>query len=163
MHGIVSSSSFVCFRDFTNLHIVSNGNYLLTCPLFLAVVGTSAVALAYFIQVYNFQFITQLDSAINTIRGVNAASAFTDTLMATVLTYLLLKHRSGFKKTNSIINRLITYTIGTGLVTGLWSTVGLIGAVAVPDSLLYVFIDLTIAKRELSNTRGCEGTNTLFN
>ena len=148
---------------FSNVfHKVSNRSYPLTCVLLIPVAATFAVSLAYFVQVYNFEYNAQLDSAINTIRGVNAASTSTDMLIAAVLTYLLLKHRSGLKKTDSIVNRLIIYAVCTGSVTALWSIIGLIGAVAIPSSFLYVFIDMTIAKCESSDTRGTEDTNSLF-
>ena len=79
---------------------------------------------------------------------MDAVAVFTDTLIAAVLITLLMKHRSEFKKTNSIIYRLIMYTLGTGLVTGIWMTIGLIGSIAMPNSCLYILVEIVASRRE---------------
>ena len=128
---------------------MSNRNYLLICFLLVAVLAQFIVDLVYFAQIYNFVFVVQLASAVNTIRAWNAVSSFTDILIAAVLSYLLLTHRSGFERTNSIVNRLIMYTVGTGLVTGLCAVAALISSLVKPESFLYIFIDMIISKRKL--------------
>ena len=35
------------------------------------------------------------------------------------------RKQEGVKKTNSVINQIMLYTIGTGLITSAWSVVGL--------------------------------------
>ena len=125
---------------------VSNRNRILATVLGIAVLGNLSTTLIYFGQIYNLEDILQFRRFSTTERLMNGITAFTDTLIATVLIYLLLKHRSGFIKTNSVINRLIVYAIGTGLITCVWATIGLIGSFALPNTLLYLLVDVTFAK-----------------
>ena len=127
---------------------VSNKNSVLTGILIIAVLGQSSSTLFYFGQTYNLQNTLQLRTHLNTPRMMDIVAVFTDTLIAAVLIALLLKHRSGFRKTNSIVHRLAVYTLGTGLVTGLWIIVGLIGSVVVPDTFFYLLIQLVVSRRE---------------
>jgi len=47
--------------------------------------------------------------------------AITDIVIATCMCLLLRHQRTGFQKTNSVINRMILYTISTGLITSVLS------------------------------------------
>ena len=81
---------------------------------------------------------------------MNCITVFTDSLLAVVIIWLLWRSRSGIKKTDSVVNRLIMYTIGSGLVTALWTVVALIGAEVAPQTFIYLLVDLVIPKCELS-------------
>lgn len=140
---------------------VSKGNYLLTGFLFIAVLAQFIVTVVCFAQIYTLQSVTQQSTVVNTNRAFNITAAITDTLIAAVLIHLLLKHRSEFKKTNSVINRLIMYTIGTGLVTALWAIVGFISTV-VSGSLFYLFVEFVIAKCKFFSKTLIRNTNQLY-
>jgi len=51
--------------------------------------------------------------------------AIADVVIATCMCLLLRRRRTGFQQTDSIITRMILYTIGTGLVTSVFSCIAL--------------------------------------
>ncbi|EJD02009.1 uncharacterized protein FOMMEDRAFT_29124 [Fomitiporia mediterranea MF3/22] len=126
--------------------ILSNNNWLVIGALSAAILAHFSIIIAYFGQIYHFTQFTQLLSVINTERAMNAVVAAMEFFISAVLVSLLWKHRSRVRKTDSVVQRLILYTINTGLITGLWAVVALIGAVVKPDSLIYLLVDFVIPK-----------------
>ena len=63
---------------------------------------------------------------MNESRSINILGAASDTAIALVLIYLLHQSRTGFKRSETIINRLILFTINTGALTSLCALVSLI-------------------------------------
>ncbi|KAF9511114.1 hypothetical protein BS47DRAFT_1487075 [Hydnum rufescens UP504] len=55
-----------------------------------------------------------------------AIQATTDIAITTCMCLLLRRRRTGFQKTDSVINRMVLYTISTGLVTGVLSCIDLV-------------------------------------
>jgi len=62
--------------------------------------------------------------------------AIADVVIATCMCLLLRRRRTGFQKTDSMITRMVLYTIATGLVTGVFSCVVLV--MFVKYNFLYV-------------------------
>ncbi|TCD61641.1 hypothetical protein EIP91_008129 [Steccherinum ochraceum] len=75
-----------------------------------------------------------------------AAVLAADLTVALSLTYFLHISRTGLKKTESLINVLILYTINTGLLTALDSSAGLVLFVVMPNNLVYVAFYLQLSK-----------------
>lgn len=59
----------------------------------------------------------QLPGVAAVSRAVNITGAISDVAIASSLVLLLNRSRTGFKPTESVINRLILFTIQTGLLT----------------------------------------------
>ena len=129
---------------------MSNNNYPLTGFLVTAILGQLVASMYYSGRISEFSSFTQFHEVLDSERAMNAVVAATDTLIAVVLIYLLLKQRTDFKKTNGIINRLIIYTVGTGLVTAVWCIVGLIGTIVMPESFIYLLVDIVVCKCKTS-------------
>ena len=75
--------------------------------------------------------------------AVPSVSIFTDLFLAISLAYLLRRQRSAIKKTDSVIQKLIVYTFGTGLVTAACALVTLV-AILRPDVGFSGMVDDTI-------------------
>ncbi|KAL5478271.1 hypothetical protein ACEPAI_2455 [Sanghuangporus weigelae] len=125
---------------------LSQRNLKLIGALSIAALAQLALNVAYFGQMYNLTSFAQLPGILNTERALNVVVLFTDTFIAIVLIVLLWKLRSGTKKTDTVVKRLVIYTISTGLVTSLWAVVALIGTEVKPDSFIYVLVDLVFPK-----------------
>jgi len=69
-----------------------------------------------------------------------------DTFIAVVMSILLYRSRTGFKRTDSILSTLIQYTVGTGLLTTAASIVYIVLYVIKPDSLLYLAQEFSITR-----------------
>ncbi|KAL5478260.1 hypothetical protein ACEPAI_2444 [Sanghuangporus weigelae] len=126
--------------------ILSNRNRVLTGVLSIAVIGQFAATTTYYGQIYHFNLLTQFVEVVHMELILNCVLTFTDMLIAVSLIWLLRKSRSGIGRTDSVINRLVTYTIGSGFVTGLWTMSALIAAQVVTDSLIYLLIALVFPK-----------------
>ncbi|KAH9896912.1 hypothetical protein C8Q73DRAFT_432890 [Cubamyces lactineus] len=83
--------------------------------------------------------------AWTTSAGFGAAVAI-DLLLTGTLTITLHKSRTGFKRTDSLIDVLIIYTINTGLVTGIFSVLSLIFALVAPNNMIYSAFNLIATK-----------------
>lgn len=59
-------------------------------------------------------------------RAINVLSAISDLAIASVLIVLLHRSQTQFKTTETLVNNLIKFTIGTGLVTSLCAFTSLI-------------------------------------
>ena len=132
---------------------MSNKNRVLVGVFSTAVLGQFVATVVYFGQMNNFNEVKQLNQIVVTEVAMKSTMAFTDSLLASVLVWYLWKGRSGFKRTDSIINRLVMYTIGTGLLTSFWMIAALISAELSPHSFIYLVADLTLPKRKFSVAR----------
>ncbi|KAI0330297.1 hypothetical protein GY45DRAFT_1434763 [Cubamyces sp. BRFM 1775] len=77
--------------------------------------------------------------------GFGAAVAI-DFLLTGTLIIALHKSRTGFKRTDTLIDVLIIYTINTGLLTGILSVLSLIFALVAPDNMIYFALNLIATK-----------------
>ncbi|KAL5478324.1 hypothetical protein ACEPAI_2508 [Sanghuangporus weigelae] len=125
---------------------LSNKSHILSAILFVFVLGQFAATMIYSARLCGFSQLSQVKEVIHVELAMNCIMAFTETMLALVLIYLLWKGRSGIKRTDSIVNRLITYTIGSGLVMALCMIAALIAAQSAPDSFIYLVVDESLPK-----------------
>ena len=98
---------------------MSEKNNRLAAVLLVLISGKLAPIVVYFAQLYHITSALQLRDHMATATAMSAVFAFVDTTLACTLVILLRRRRSGFDRTDSMVNRIMRYTIGTGLVTGL--------------------------------------------
>ncbi|CAA7260282.1 unnamed protein product [Cyclocybe aegerita] len=70
--------------------------------------------------------------------AVNIVGAVADILIAAALFFLLHSSRTGFKKSDTMISKLIAFTVSTGLLTSICAVASLISILASPNTLIYV-------------------------
>ncbi|KAL5514887.1 hypothetical protein ACEPAG_2203 [Sanghuangporus baumii] len=125
---------------------LSRKKHALRVILCVAVLAQFVVTTVFFAQIHNFSNILQFMGVVNTELVMSCIALATDTLLAGVLIWLLWKARSGFHRSDSIINRLVIYTVDSGLVTAFWATVAVIGTRVAPNSFIYLLVDLVMPK-----------------
>ena len=133
----------------THSYEVSNRNWTLTGILLLFILVQFVLTTIYCVRLVQTSLIKDLAKFIHFEIIMNSSAVFADLPLALSMIWLLRKNRSGIKRTDSIISRLVRLTIGSGLATGLWAIVAVIAASASPHSLIYVAIDLIFPKREM--------------
>ncbi|KAH9848450.1 hypothetical protein C2E23DRAFT_844072 [Lenzites betulinus] len=69
-----------------------------------------------------------------------------DLILTSSLISVLQRRRTGFKRTDSMIDILIVYTINTGLLTGIISTLSLIISLVYPNKFLYIGFSIVAAQ-----------------
>ena len=120
---------------------MSKRNKVLTGLTITLVLGQFATTMAYFALVEPLTLFTQLGSVRNMSRAMSATIAFADIIIAGILVFLLHRSRSGFKRSDSVINRLIPYTIASGLLTGVDGLLALIFSLVLPDTYSYMIFE----------------------
>lgn len=119
---------------------VSNKNRILTGSLvILIIVEISAVTIFYDSVQGGLLWSRYETFKVMTIEEiVSALVVFTDIFLASSLVFLLRRRRSGVKRTDSIVRRIIVYIISTSLVTSLVACLGLMTVIAFPRTFLYL-------------------------
>ncbi|KAL5514876.1 hypothetical protein ACEPAG_2192 [Sanghuangporus baumii] len=124
---------------------LSNKNFILTGLLSAAVLVQFTATVVYYGQIRRSDSLARR-VAVTTYLTFNCISAIMDLGISCSLIWLLRKGRTGFERTDSILNRLITYTIGSGLVTEVMWIVAIVGLYAIPNTAVPIFIDPVIPK-----------------
>jgi hypothetical protein len=75
-----------------------------------------------------------------------SAGVVTDILTAITLCFYLRKLRTGYEKIDALANRLITYALNTGLLTGAISTCTLVLYNAMPGNMIYMAFYFVLTK-----------------
>ncbi|THH12067.1 hypothetical protein EW145_g236 [Phellinidium pouzarii] len=125
---------------------LSKRNWILTGIISVLVAGGIVPSILYFAKARHLMFTVQLLSIIYLERAFTVVAAFTDVTITVVLVYFLQTSRTGFKKTNTLVSRLIVYTINTGLIPGLSSVTSMIFGFVLPDSYIYILFYFLISQ-----------------
>ena len=75
-------------------------------------------------------------------------SAAADAVIAGVLVYLLRRSRTGYRRSERMIVRLIRFTVGTGAVTGFIAIICLIMNLVFPLTFYYILFYLMTSRRK---------------
>ncbi|KAL5484814.1 hypothetical protein ACEPAI_7456 [Sanghuangporus weigelae] len=121
---------------------LSNQNYLLAGALALL----SVVQLVYASVYMHLVHVRPLSTTIKFERAMNVLVFITDISIALAIVILLWRRRSGFKRTEGLIKRLVALTIGTSLITGVMAILALVVAEVLPNTFIYLIIDFCISK-----------------
>ncbi|TFK32634.1 hypothetical protein BDQ12DRAFT_692231 [Crucibulum laeve] len=102
--------------------------------LILSCVGCGTAWVIMSMQLHTYEELLRISPLTITI---NALSTTVDVLIASSLCFMLHKARTGFKRSDTIINRLIVFVVNTGMLTTACAIASLISLVASPDTLIY--------------------------
>ena len=71
-----------------------------------------------------------------------ALGAFADTVLALSIAVLLyrLRSKSPFRTTSSMIDRIMMYTVGSGLLTAAFALAAFITLLTMPDNIIYIVL-----------------------
>ncbi|KAH8113585.1 hypothetical protein DFH11DRAFT_1727587 [Phellopilus nigrolimitatus] len=97
-------------------------------------------------KAYRFKDFAGLSTIVVVTRTINVITAVTDATIAAVLVYLLRSSRAGFKKSETIFNKLMAYAINTGLITGVCAIASLITGFALSTTFIYVLFYLMLSR-----------------
>ncbi|THG95619.1 hypothetical protein EW145_g7924 [Phellinidium pouzarii] len=111
---------------------LSRKNVPLVCILEIIVVAEFAA-----VTVPSIEWIAKL---------INSLMVSADFAIAAALIYYLNHSRTGFKRSETMINRLIVFTIHTGLATSVFATLSLIFSSLYPTALIYVTFFICVSK-----------------
>ncbi|KAK0217165.1 hypothetical protein IW262DRAFT_174930 [Armillaria fumosa] len=106
--------------------------------------GTSMSVTIYSLHLKSF-VLFEISSMANLIRASLTLYVVTDLLVAVLLCYFLHSNRTGIKRTNTMINRLIIYAIHNGLITAVADVFVIAFNIAYPNNLVYLSVYQIVA------------------
>ncbi|KAH9933623.1 uncharacterized protein BXZ73DRAFT_101008 [Epithele typhae] len=129
------------------IFLIGNRNFclaiFLTLLLFVEMGFCTAATVATFKAVTFRQYIERFRWIIPSSLGT---AVVIDTATTGSLIYYLHKCRTGFKRTDSMVDILMVYTINTGLLTGILNLVSTLTAIFSPATLIYYAINIVACK-----------------
>ncbi|KAJ7482997.1 hypothetical protein B0H11DRAFT_2021751 [Mycena galericulata] len=102
---------FYCYR----VYRMSNGNLFVSGFLATLSLGSFVALFVYTVKALKISTYTELATMKALSMSCNIAAAVTDALISTVLVYYLYISKTGFAKTDDMLNRLIAFTFNTGI------------------------------------------------
>lgn len=126
-----------CFFTIRIYHL-SHKNIMLTGLVAALVLAQFCVTLVYVGKSLPMKTYEQLDTLKGLSMAVNATTAASDVVIAMSLVSMLHLSRTGFKRSDSVINKLILYTVNTGLLTSIDAICSLASIAALPNTFIYI-------------------------
>ncbi|KAI1783575.1 hypothetical protein LXA43DRAFT_321838 [Ganoderma leucocontextum] len=122
------------------LWALSKGNVVLVSSIIILAVCSCGSGMAISVNLYTHTDNLFLGSVeIRILSGLaNGLSIICDVLIAASLSYYLHSKKTGFKRTDSIINRLIIYAVNRGALTAICQTGHMVTTVALPGRFIFL-------------------------
>ncbi|KAG0699870.1 hypothetical protein DFH29DRAFT_28699 [Suillus ampliporus] len=142
-----SLSVEVLFNGFTGLMVQSfltmrvyklSNKSIIATALVLSLVIAEFVIVVVYVAKAVFMTLADLPKLKPLSMSINAVAAAGDILIAGFLSILLQRSRTGFRRADTVIHRLILYTINTGLLTSICAIMSLISITLWPDTFIYM-------------------------
>ncbi|KAH0826781.1 hypothetical protein J3R83DRAFT_5196 [Lanmaoa asiatica] len=116
----------------------SNKSWLATGSVMILVVAEFLLTIIYNSKGIPFVTFSQFAPWKGLSMAVNGVSAAGDLLIAVLLCYMLQTSRTGFRKSHTLINKLMVFSINTGLLTSLFALASLVSIAVWPQSFIYI-------------------------
>lgn len=145
---IVSGILVFLVQSFFVLRIykLSHNNIYVVVFLELLVIGELVVSLIYTDKGLKLGTYSKLVQIANLSRAINALAAVSDVAIAVSLIFLLQRSRTGFRRSDTVINRLILFSLNTGLLTSIDALLSLITITVLPNTFVYILFFVTISR-----------------
>ncbi|GLB36682.1 hypothetical protein LshimejAT787_0309690 [Lyophyllum shimeji] len=118
--------------------ILSHHNLPAVVFVMLLVLSEFAVSLTYFVKGLKVTTFALLPSLFRLSQSVNALAATGDIAIAATLIFILWRSKTGFSKSDSIVNQLILYSLNTGFLTSVCALLSLITITVYPNSFIFI-------------------------
>ncbi|KAJ3755985.1 hypothetical protein EV360DRAFT_85381 [Lentinula raphanica] len=105
---------------------LSKKNHVLAVVIMLIVLAQTACGTAWVIISLQLQTFQQLLGISGLTLSINALSTAADVIIAASLCFLLMQSKTGFKHSDTLINRLIVFSVNTGLATSICAVASLV-------------------------------------
>lgn len=137
---IFSGLTALLVQSFLTMRVwrMSEKNKLLTGAVVLLVLGELAVVIAYECLTSKLKNYAELAEVKYLSILINGLAAAGDVLIAGALCTLLHLSRTGFRKSDTMINRLILFSVNTGVLTSVCALGSLISILVAGQTFIYI-------------------------
>jgi len=138
-HVVVTNiTSFLCQSYFVKrLWTLSERNWFLVMWPLLGALGSMTTGIVITVQIIRTPPFSNFARTTPEAIGMFSMTAATDMLIALMLCFYLSRQKTHFKRTQTIVRKVIQYTITTGLFTSVIAIVSLIEFVAKPNTFVF--------------------------
>jgi len=140
----------------------SGHNIWITGLLVVAVLGQCGCSIWYTVVGFNLTSLTNIGSLFDIATVSLALGAFTDILTALTLSWYLRRLKTGYKHSDSIINRLIIYAINTGMLTSTISAACLVCYDLMPTNYVFIACYFVLSKLYANSLMATLNTRTIL-
>ncbi|KAI0710319.1 hypothetical protein C8T65DRAFT_739767 [Cerioporus squamosus] len=117
---------------------VVNSKRFVVLPVVGLIITEFSVTIAYSAKAFTFKTFSDLEKIKSLSLAMNVSAALTDVTIAAILCTILQCSKTGYAKSNRLINKLMAFTINTGLLTSTCACISLITFLALPGSFVYI-------------------------
>ncbi|KAI5899312.1 uncharacterized protein SCHCODRAFT_02604797 [Schizophyllum commune H4-8] len=125
---------FYCHR----VYRLSHGNYYVTALLIASAISAFTCTFVFSVRCAQMSTFAELPAIKNINIAINITSAATDVLISISMIFCLQQSKTGFKRSNDVLNRLIVFTFNTGLPTSFTALWCCIAINVWPDTFIYM-------------------------
>jgi hypothetical protein len=123
----------------------SRGNILVTGLILSMALAQFATAVVFTIRSFHLR-VGQADEITTLASTALSLGVATDIFTAASLSYFLHRMRTGYKRSDTLINRLIIYSVNTGTLTSVFSVAVLVSYNLMPDNLIFIALYFILSK-----------------
>lgn len=117
---------------------LSNKSIVITVIVMSSVIAEFLLSVIYVAKSLPLRTFAELQQLKGISSAVNAITAASDVLIAACLCFLLQKSRTGFRRSDTMINRLMLFSLNTGLLTSIFAVASLISISVWPNAFIYI-------------------------
>ncbi|KAF8337190.1 hypothetical protein F5887DRAFT_1283008 [Amanita rubescens] len=140
-------SGFIVRGIFTmRIWLLTRRNYLLVGVIAFASLSTFVFGIAFAISGFSIGTFANLHSISYLLYAAFASAVAADVSIAISLCVSLSKRRTGFKRTDSLLNVLMLYSINSGLLTSLCSIASLVTYAVWPTEFTFIAVFFSQSK-----------------
>ncbi|KAH9850845.1 hypothetical protein C2E23DRAFT_832917 [Lenzites betulinus] len=145
---ITGFAVFVCQSFYAcRVFLLGPRHRWLLVPAVITMFGGLSFALAAGIRAFETaHYIVDLQHISWLVSIAYGFAVATDVMLTSALVYVLQRLRTGRKRTDSILDVLIIYTVNTGLLTSIISIIAFVFALVIPGNLIYAAVGIVGAK-----------------
>ncbi|KAJ7587501.1 hypothetical protein C8J56DRAFT_1081771 [Mycena floridula] len=121
-------------------------SYGVTGLVTLIISATFACGITWVVKAIQCSTFVELKQISPITISINALSAGGDVYIVVAMISLLSGAKTGFKKSNKMVNRLMAFAVETGIITTCFAIASLVAVVVSPDSLIYSFFYFCIGR-----------------
>ncbi|KAI0045135.1 hypothetical protein FA95DRAFT_1607948 [Auriscalpium vulgare] len=122
----------------SRIYKLSNKRMVLTLGVTVLVVCQFTAYILYCAKAFGMKTFAQISTVKDFSMSINATTVAADLAITGALCCLLHKSRTGIKCSDTMINRMIIFTVTSGLLTSLDSICSLVTIAALPNTYIYI-------------------------
>jgi len=128
------------------IYRLTHNNLIVSAAVALVILADLVASLIYFSKGLDKTTFAELGTLSKLSEAIDGLTVAADVAIAAGLIYALQTAKTGFERSNGVLNRLIVFAISTGFLTSLDAILALIFAVSLPSTFIYMAFYAPLAK-----------------